>query len=458
MKKSTLTILAALCAGATFATDYHWRGAAPGTSFATEDEGLPTHACGQWATVSNWTDANGNTMTDYPHQNGDVAIFHGTVNGGYVHILAQNVIDISEIRFVEGHTILAVDPVAHFSATRMTFMNHATFGYVATNFEAFTPPNDFVIGNRDDLLVKDGSGNYGLLLGGACYQNWSSGNFANNNTVSLDADGKLVTHVGTENMSIDLWGNDTYSDLGGVIFGQWGDFRGVNYNNDATWTYTVKASSFMHINNYGHIGKAGDKAQGTVDTTGTDCYVWSRAQPAERCTVYVRSKIVNAPTLVVAGFGYTVLFDNHESETCDYCITTGDLRLGGDICKGSTSTIESWTCKLGSGDISVGWYGKLDVASANALNADSTINVSSYNKKGGVFGKINLANNATVNKLVIDGVEQDAGTYGAEGSGATNVNADIFTGSGVLTVTNGTYVPPVDPPVTEKKPLVIYFN
>ena len=69
---------------------------------------------------------------------------------------------------------------------------------------------------------------------------------------------------------------------------------------------------------------------------------------------------------------------------------------------------------------------------------------------------MNLAYGGTVNKLIVDGVEMAAGTYGATGSGAANIRDDIFTGTGVLTVTAGEGGD--EPPVVVTKPFVIYFE
>ena len=71
-------------------------------------------------------------------------------------------------------------------------------------------------------------------------------------------------------------------------------------------------------------------------------------------------------------------------------------------------------------------------------------------------GTINLGYSATVNKLLVDGAELDAGTYGGTGSGAANIRDDIFTGTGVLTVTAGEGGD--EPPVVVTKPFVIYFE
>lgn len=53
---------------------------------------------------------------------------------------------------------------------------------------------------------------------------------------------------------------------------------------------------------------------------------------------------------------------------------------------------------------------------------------------------INLTNTETVDTLFIDGVQQEAGTWGATESGATNIDDVHFSGPGVLTVSTGPVV------------------
>jgi autotransporter-associated beta strand protein len=54
-------------------------------------------------------------------------------------------------------------------------------------------------------------------------------------------------------------------------------------------------------------------------------------------------------------------------------------------------------------------------------------------------GKVEVTNNETVTELLFGAVSQAAGTYGATGSGATNIDNTRFQGTGIVTVTGAGY-------------------
>jgi autotransporter-associated beta strand protein len=54
-------------------------------------------------------------------------------------------------------------------------------------------------------------------------------------------------------------------------------------------------------------------------------------------------------------------------------------------------------------------------------------------------GKVEVTNNETVTELLFGAVSQAAGTYGASGSGATNIDDTRFQGTGIVTVTGAGY-------------------
>ena len=54
-------------------------------------------------------------------------------------------------------------------------------------------------------------------------------------------------------------------------------------------------------------------------------------------------------------------------------------------------------------------------------------------------GKVEVTNNETVTELLFGAVSQAAGTYGATGSGATNIDDTRFQGTGIVTVTGAGY-------------------
>ncbi|MGC4014088.1 MAG: autotransporter-associated beta strand repeat-containing protein [Luteolibacter sp.] len=75
--------------------------------------------------------------------------------------------------------------------------------------------------------------------------------------------------------------------------------------------------------------------------------------------------------------------------------------------------------------------GTLSLGTAYLADA-STVSVAS-----GAVLDLAFTGSDTVNKLILDGVQVSAGTYGAAGSGATNIDNVHFTGTGMLTVTTG---------------------
>ncbi len=92
-----------------------------------------------------------------------------------------------------------------------------------------------------------------------------------------------------------------------------------------------------------------------------------------------------------SGYGTTVLFDDHSSETNDYYVTSGTLRLGGTI-QTSADNVEQWPCKFGSGDIHLAWSGTLEFGCNDVMpkKLPGCIYVNSYGGNGDLFGKIVL--------------------------------------------------------------------
>lgn len=457
MKKSTLTILATLCAGATFATEYHWRGAAPDMTDAGKS--------GAWNDSSNWTDKDGNAAGGYPSQTGDTAVFHGTAIGGYVEIKDADTINIDEIRFEEGDTLLLCSHKATVTAGKMTFGSNATLDFAPTNptahweNEIFSIPN-FTVGNRSELVIDSANGQIRNAVSHWYPPTSGEVGYDTRGALTIDADGKLTPlkiNPSSHLHDTGIGGETTWPDALGCLYGCCGNYRGFLFGN-AEAKFIVPSGFFIGVSPYAYMGRI-DTAQGTVSTENAPMCLWGPSSYSAVGDASVRAKL-DAPELTLAAHSHVTIYDDHSTDSVAvYRLVAGTFSLGGTFSvSGDGNTTATQTCTMNAATFNIGWDATLDVACANALNADSTINVSSYNKKGSVFGKINLANNGVVNKLQIDGADLDAGTYGATGSGATNIRDDIFTGSGVLTVTNGTYVPPDDPPVTEKEPMIIYFN
>ena len=92
--------------------------------------------------------------------------------------------------------------------------------------------------------------------------------------------------------------------------------------------------------------------------------------------------------------------------------------------------------------------GTLTLTGANTYTGDTTVNNGILAVDGASIpdtnklsinsgGAVEIIANETVSTLFIEGVEMAEGTYGATGSGATNIDDTHFTGTGVLTVGAG---------------------
>jgi autotransporter-associated beta strand protein len=93
--------------------------------------------------------------------------------------------------------------------------------------------------------------------------------------------------------------------------------------------------------------------------------------------------------------------------------------------------------------------GTLTLSGVNTFSGNTTVNAGTLSLAGGSAladsttlyvassAKINLAANETVDKLYINGLEAQAGTWGSSASGAMNQWDNYFTGTGILTVSTG---------------------
>lgn len=369
----------------------------------------------------------------------DSVVFHGLNMAGRVYITKADLnIHLSKMTFQDGNTTFVLDKSIPFHIDVMEFSDHATFGFMADGWGGFEAPNDFVIGNRSDLLI----GGDGLIPGTINYQNQASGNWSSRRALGIDADGKLLTNKGDTPGGIDIWGDTVRDHAYGLFYGNWGDFRNITFKNAGTWTLTVPTGSIIPMSQYSAVGAPTDEGQGTVTTQGRPLYFWPVYVENEVRTNYFRAKI-DAPKFLQCGSGCTVLFDDHTKDTCSYDVTAGILQLGGDICVGNTSTIEARTCQLGPGAIDIRWDGTVRVACENAFNQATDLCFHSFRERGkkrsvtdAVYGKLALdaGFDAEVCHLWIDGNGVPEGTYGSSESNAQYKRDDLFTGTGVLTV------------------------
>ena len=432
--KSLIIAAASIAAFQTLATEFHWRGGEPGT--VPNGEGT-ANLSGDWHTADNWTDASGSPIGGYPHQAGDVAVFHGLAMGGKVYVKSTDVINLGELRFEEGHTTFVTHPDAQLHVAKAVICGSATFGFMADSWGGWDSVEGFTIGNAAELLVSV-DGQQGVIRGAMNYQNQSAGNWAQRKSLGIDGEGKVLT-----NLRVDIWGDAQWVDNNQVNDNPYGLFlggQGIRYNKPDI-VYTVPSAKISEYANAG-IGSPLDKGQGVLGTgdSGEPLFFWPNHEELVVGTNYFRARL-DAPAFIHAGYGCTVLYDDHSSETNDYYVSAGILRLGGAVRTGE-GTSEQWPCKFGSGDIHVAWSGTLEFGCNDVMpkKLPGCIYVDSYGGNGNLFGKIVLGRGieAKAERMYVDGRQLRCGKWGSSAAKAldssVNVNDSIFSGEGILTI------------------------
>ncbi len=375
---------------------------------------------GNWTAKANWVMEDGSAATTYPHVAGDVAVFNGLAAYKTVSVNQSDVIDIDELRLDDGCIRLGIRDAAHFHADRLLRSDHAVLYLVTSGSYNHASPNDATIGNRDDVLF-DG----GFLPGAVVCKD--DGGWGNLRSATIDEDGKLkFSTMDQAQMGYGVNGDKTWSYKVTLLFGNWGDGRNITFNKECV--LTVPCGQISPMSN-SHVGSPTGQFQGTIDTAGATLYFW----PLN--TTCFRAKVVT-PLFVQSGHYTTLFCDDHSSETNEYHVASGTMRLGSVPPEGADMTVTN-RCVLGTGPVVVSWAGTLDVGAEDAMKNSEYLKMTSFRGLGQAYGKIHMSTNAVVDWFWLDNKLQKRGTHGATGSGAQYIDDTLFSGPGLLTVKKG---------------------
>ena len=230
------------------------------------------------------------------------------------------------------------------------------------------------------------------------------------------------------NMAYGVNGDSTWNKDVTLFYGNFGEGRHISFNKECT--LTVPCGQIAPMSNKSHVGNPSGSYQGTINTACAPLYFW----PLN--TTCFRAKVV-APMFVQSGIYTTLFCDDHSSDTNEYVVASGTLRLGSLPEPGAETLATTNVCKLGTGPVIVSWAGTLDVGTEDAMRNSEYLKMTSFRGLGETYGKINLSTNSVVDWFWLDDKLQKRGTHGATGSGAQYVDNVLFSGPGLLMVRKG---------------------
>lgn len=379
---------------------------------------------GNWTSAGKWVMEDGTAATTYPHVAGDVAVFNGLAAYKTVYVNQSDVIDIDELRLNDGCMRLSFrnSSTLHFHADRLVRSSNAVL-YLVTDggYNHAQPPAGLTIGNRADVLF-----NGGFLPGAVVCKDGNGWGDLRSATILEDGTMKYAS-LDSLNMAYGVNGDSTWNKNVTLFYGQHGDGRHISFNKECV--LTVPCGQIGPLSNNSHVGNPTSAYQGAINTAGATLYFWPRN------TTCFRAKVV-APLFVQSGHYTTLYCDDHSSETCEYNVASGTMRLGSVPLAEAEESVTN-RCVLGTGPVVVSWAGTLDVGAEDALKKSEYLKMTSFRGLGQAYGKIHMSTNAVVDWFWLDNKVQKSGTYGATGSGADYIDDNLFTGAYKLTVKKG---------------------
>jgi autotransporter-associated beta strand protein len=282
-------------------------------------------------------------------------------------------------------------------------------------------------------------GPQGIFVGGAATQNLVLAA-----TIGGDAATPMVWQgplTGTTPGSLFLYGNNTFSggvDLNttaGLSFNNNNSFGtgpiqwGFNASSGTSFTIAAPAaSSPITINNTMVTKTASTLVMSEFAKPVTWAGPWTLA--AGTSTLDLRANVDTTISGIVSGADGTSALTKISSGKLT--ISGTNTYAGGTTISAGTLELSGAPAKLGTGNVTATGTGTLlaiDSGVTNAIGDSSTLSL-------GGFATMTLGSgvNDKISTLILDGVQQPAGTYGSSQSGAVNKRDVYFSGTGILTV------------------------
>ncbi len=368
-----------------------------------------------------------------------------TLNGGTLNMngqpgtsaigLIQD--DVATLNVKSGFSYLTMGRATNTTGTLLNIAS-ATRSAGATLFTTGTNLGNAVGGVSDTgTQVLLGNGNSFLKGGGGAAGNstisiipWlvanTSGSSSNPGSfATYTATGVRMINTATE-MSTSITAGSANNVLtGAVALGSDATVNALQYtgggasNIGSGRTLTIASGGVYISNNGGGIGAAGNAAAGTLNFGTAEGIIWSLGSNSNS----IGSVITGSGGFTKSGTG-TLTITGANTYYGDTYVSSGTLLVGNGTNNSNLGT---------SGDVFVAAGSLLDIRNNNAIADTSKLTLT---LSGLYNGKINLTTgiNETVGSLYFGSTSQVAGTWGATGSGATNISDTYFTGAGIITV------------------------
>jgi len=343
------------------------------------------------------------------------------------------------------------------STSPMTFDTNGEDVTFATNFA----------GSNTGGLIKEGAGRLtakysndnwsGLTVanGGTLHilkdsgsNTWTAGNFEINNGATLEIDATVTAVFSARTWTFDNTGGGTFDLDGNTIFqsltntivttgGPKNFVTGDRYNmqNTNQINYSVADGSdavdleVSVRHDRGSIGKTGAGTVSLTNSTNNLLVGNSIIIDGGVLELSAGGRINNGSWAGPMANNGIFRHNGTSNQTLAGIIDgTGSVELSG----GATLTLSASNTYTGDTTVSDGTLSLGDGSSSSALAIGADLIIDS-----GAVVNLNFVGTDSVDQLILDGVPQATGTWGATGSGATFIDDIYFTGTGTINVTNG---------------------